>query len=463
MISSKPFFMLVREVRVLYWSCLSCVVILVVFFSYNSFPHFDIHSIQSSGKKTSTQTKPEDSSIKSGGSNEDGMFDHGSNKNETLDSERLKELKYAIILPTYSDHIPLAIEFLQSYMCLCTDHSDIDFHVVVSDSNEVTMFQDAMKKLKSCGPSFSIFPTPPMNINGPKPNINIINFFDILPPVFHSMTTGKIMGNDTSAVLKERGKYQYQTIKKMAAAAAVDLDYDYALWLDSEAIAVQPFSMRQTFDTYVKAPTIWRSQMTNDDFMRKIIGSAADVLDRSLDSFGSDFWNLESNEWIFEKAVFNDMVQYVEKVHKQDFWTAWVTHGGPFEVNLYNMHIQARKLETTDPLFTKYRIIETEREMAKFGMIDPAKAVIDAIVGHGLLEVGYKLLAVPEIGPKFSSLLNEYGERLLRFEDLDVGPPEVVDRFLLDTPIYMLCSGAPPLHSWWEKRKKIFEPEIVHE
>ncbi|KAK1484809.1 hypothetical protein CCUS01_15419 [Colletotrichum cuscutae] len=123
-----------------------------------------------------------------------------------------------------------------------------------------------------------------MNINGPKPKINIINMFDILPPVFHSMTTGKIRGNDTSALLKERGKYQYQTIKKMSAA--LELDYDYALWLDSEAIAVQPFSMRQTFDAYVKDPTIWRSRMTNDDFMRRLIGAAANVLDRSMDSFG---------------------------------------------------------------------------------------------------------------------------------------------------------------------------------
>ncbi|KAL2883857.1 hypothetical protein SGCOL_000490 [Colletotrichum sp. CLE4] len=363
MILTKPFSTSAKEARWLYLSCLSGIVILVVFFSHTLWPHFDIHDL--SGERTGT--RPEDSYSQHVASNEEEeTYYLDSEKNGTSESQKLKELRYAIILPTFSGHMALATEFLQSYMCLCTDHSEIDFHVVLSDSKEVAVFQDAIKNLKSCGPTYSIFPTPAMNINGPKPKINIINMFDILPPVFHSMTTGKITSDDTSALLNERGKYQYQTIKKMSAA--LEFDYDYALWLDSEAIAVQPFSMRQIFDAYVKDPTIWRSRMTSGDFMQGLIGAAANVLDRSMDSFGPAYWNLESVEWIFEKDMIKDLVQYVAEVHKQDFWTAWVTHGGPFEVNLLNMHIQARKLETTDPLFAKYRIIETEREMQKYGI-----------------------------------------------------------------------------------------------
>ncbi|KAJ0272203.1 hypothetical protein CBS470a_012809 [Colletotrichum nupharicola] len=151
-------------------------------------------------------------------------------------------------------------------------------------------------------------------------------------------------------------------------AAAMELKYDWALWLDSEAIAVQPFSIRQTFDSYIKNPTIFRSKMANTDFMRAIIGSSANVLNRDIESFGQKFWNLESVEWIFEKAVIDDLVQYVENTHNQDFWTVWATRGSPFEISLYNMHVQARKLETTKPMFTKYQIIETETEMERFGI-----------------------------------------------------------------------------------------------
>lgn len=71
---------------------------------------------------------------------------------------------------------------------------------------------------------------------------------------------------------------------------------------------------------------------------------------------------------MLEKEVVNDLVQSVEKAHKQDFWTVWATRGSPFEINLYNLHIQARKLESNDQLFTKYQVVETEREMDRFGM-----------------------------------------------------------------------------------------------
>ncbi|WYZ43631.1 hypothetical protein EsH8_VII_000067 [Colletotrichum jinshuiense] len=191
-------------------------------------------------------------------------------------------------------------------MCLCNDYSEIDIHVIVSDFGEAKTFEDALSSLKACERTFSIFPVPPANIKGPKPKVNIINLYDILPPVFHSITEGNITREDTSALLNERGKFQYQTIKKMAAAA--ELKYDYALWLDSEAIVVQPFSIRQTFESYVKAPTIWRSRMNSNEFMRAIMDSTASVLGRSIDSFGPAFWNLESVEWIIEKPVFNDMI-----------------------------------------------------------------------------------------------------------------------------------------------------------
>ncbi|KAF9871208.1 hypothetical protein CkaCkLH20_11377 [Colletotrichum karsti] len=337
-------------------------------------------------------------------------------------------------------------------MCPCTDYQEIDIHVIVSDSGEVELFQDALNGLKSCGKRFSIFKTPASNVNQPKPKVNIVNLFDILSPAFHALTTGNITREDTSALLRERGKYQYQTIKKMAAA--MELKYNWALWLDSEAIAVQPFSMRHTFDSYIRKPTIWRSKMTNTDFMRMNIGGAANVLNRDIESFGQRYWNLESVEWMFEKAVVDDLVKYVENEHNQDFWTTWATKGSPFEVNLYNMHVQARKLETTDALFAKYLIIETEMEMEKFGFLGRAKAIIDTMVGTGLLERGYELFQASEIVPGFSSMLQKYDQRLFRIDELDIAPPEVIDKFLLDTPIDILCSGAPPLHAWWEKRKK---------
>ncbi|KAH9234620.1 hypothetical protein K456DRAFT_1835363 [Colletotrichum gloeosporioides 23] len=369
MISTKRFSVQAREARIVYLSCLSCLVILVVFFSLNLWPQFDLGSLHFTEGHSKTQhdyQSTHDTDVTTNTTDDGDTLSLKPSHSTTAKPAGLNGLKYAIILPTYTKHIPLAIEFFQSFMCLCTDYQEIDIHVIVSDSNEVKEFQDALNGLKSCGETFSIFQTPPANINGPKPKFNIVNLFDILPPVFHTLTKGKITGADTSALISERNKYQYQTIKKMAAA--MELKYDWALWLDSEAIAVQPFSIRQTFDSYIKNPTIFRSKMANTDFMRAIIGSSANVLNRDIESFGQKFWNLESVEWIFEKAVIDDLVQYVENTHNQDFWTVWATRGSPFEISLYNMHVQARKLETTKPMFTKYQIIETETEMERFGI-----------------------------------------------------------------------------------------------
>lgn len=80
-------------------------------------------------------------------------------------------------------------------------------------------------------------------------------------------------------------------------------------------------------------------------------------------------------QWIIEKDVLQDMVRYVEAAHNRDFWSVWIENNGPFEINLYNLHILARKLETVGSLFSKYAVVETEREMIRFGIGKSSKLV----------------------------------------------------------------------------------------
>ncbi|EFQ34850.1 uncharacterized protein GLRG_09994 [Colletotrichum graminicola M1.001] len=341
-----------RDARLLYLSCLTCTVLLLGALGYSVWLHSDVYTSSLFGSAVDTLTNP------NGPSN--GASSSMQNEPD------LSGFKYSFILPTYTADIPLAIEFLQSFMCLCTDYREINIHVIVSDSSEHELFRSALDDLAPCGERFGIFPVPPGNVGGSRPNVEIVNLFDILPPVFHTLTGGNITADDTSALLRERGKFQYQTIKKLAAAAA--LDYDWALWVDSESIVVQPFSARRSFGAYARAPTVWRSRLANRDSMRAIMRGAADVLRLPEDTFGPDFWNLESQQWMVERAVLDDLVRHVEAAHGRDFWAVWAAHGGPFEVNLYNLHVHSRKLETTDPMFGKYRILETETEMEKYGV-----------------------------------------------------------------------------------------------
>lgn len=173
-------------------------------------------------------------------------------------------------------------------MCLCIDHAEVDFYAIVSDSSEKKSFQEMLDTLQPCGRTFSRWDVPPNNINGPAVKVEIVNMFDILPNFFHG---NNISLESTSYILDTYGKFVYQSIKKLASA--MHFEYDHGLWLDSEAIAVRPFRLRETFDTYIKAPTVFRSRMSNTDFMGEIMNNSAKVLGRSIDSFGSYLWTLE--------------------------------------------------------------------------------------------------------------------------------------------------------------------------
>ncbi|KAK2037745.1 hypothetical protein LZ31DRAFT_635847 [Colletotrichum somersetense] len=436
-----------REAHVLYLSCLACIVLLLGGLGYKLWLHSDTYTSSLLGSVPDRLT------------NQNGP-NNGANPSMLNESD-LSGLKYSFIMPTYTPDIPLAIEFLQSFMCLCTDYREIKIHMIVSDSYEQETLRAAIKNdLVPCGERFSIFPVPPGNVGGPRPDVDIINLFDILPPVFHSLAEskgggGKITADDTSALLKMLGKFEYQTVKKLAAALA--LDYDWALWLDSESIVVQPFSIRTMFDAYARAPTVWRSRMTNKDDMRNITRGVAGILGLPVHTFGAKYWNLESQAWMVERRVLDQLVRHVEAVHGgEEFWAVWAAHDGPFEVNLYNTFVQLRKLETADPLFGKYRIFETETVMRKYGVLDATTEKIkDLMRGTGLLERNYFLLRVPGIPPRFSSMLRDYDLHIIRLDTVEGMVPEEIDHLLLDTPIYMLCAAVPPLHKWWKERNVV--------
>lgn len=119
------------------------------------------------------------------------------------------------------------------------------------------------------------------------PDIDVVNLYDILPPQLQKLAAP----NDTSELLRISGeKYKYQGVKKLAAAAY--FDHDYALWLDSDAIVVQPFRIREVFDDFVKAPVIFTSRIAGETEMN-LFNDVLSVLGRSHDSFAPRYFNIE--------------------------------------------------------------------------------------------------------------------------------------------------------------------------
>lgn len=69
-----------------------------------------------------------------------------------------------------------------------------------------------------------------------------------------------------------------------------------------------------------------------------------------------------------ERAIVEDMFEWVERAHGRNFWDVFTSGQYAFEITLYNLHIAARKLETTYSTFSKFKILEVERELIRFGL-----------------------------------------------------------------------------------------------
>lgn len=238
----------------------------------------------------------------------------------------------------------------------------MDWHIVVSNSVEVEGLTKLLSTLEPCNQTFSRWKTPKDNVPGKNPSFNIVNLYDILPARLRTDLTPE----DTSALLKKFDKYAYQSLKKMSAAD--HFDYDFAMWLDSEAIFVAPGEIRDIFEGHMRNPIVWRSRMSFQDREKFLMSKAATTLGRSINSFGNQLWLLESLQWIIEKPIWNDMVSSIEMAHGGNFWDIWIENSYPFELLVYYLHIIARKMETVNSIFSNYRILETERELIRFGL-----------------------------------------------------------------------------------------------
>ena len=214
-----------------------------------------------------------------------------------------------------------------------------------------------------CGDHYGIYPMP---VNQTwNPQIRLLNLYDLLPPALQR----DVRPDDTNHLLEQYGKYRYQGLKKLLAAR--ELHYSVAMWMDSEAIVTQPFKLRPLFSQHLLHPIVWKSRNARTDFWVNCMNSAARILGRSLDSFGSRYNSgAENMMWFVEREIIADMFAFVEAAHGKPFLQVFLEHDDcTWETSVYHMHIQARKLETgPGSIFARYKVLESEREMVRWGL-----------------------------------------------------------------------------------------------
>ena len=297
---------------------------------------------------------------------------------DDLEQWDFSRLNYTIILPTYVNHFDVALSFIRSLRCLCADINEIEIAVILSDSTELTQFRDLLEDMESCGSRYDHFPLASEPIWNPR--IRLFNFYDFLPLELQAETKP----DDTSSLLEICGKYKYQSLKKLLSAR--DLRYDAAIWIDSEAIAVQPFSFRPIFSRQLLEPVIWHSRHSLSESQQSRMRGVARVLGRSLESFGERYWaGVENLLWYVDPAIIKDMFNWIEAAHGKPFEQVFLEEedDAPFEVTMYHMHIHGRKLETNgDSLVSRYRVLEVEREMIRWGLGESFHAIPQAVVQY---------------------------------------------------------------------------------
>lgn len=105
----KMFFVQTAQARVLYLSCLTCVIVLVVFFSYNLFPHLHLRAVHIaySRLKTASDFQAPFAPEGLGGPDADNLFlgRPGEILKPTLTPNEKGQPTYAILMPTYVRHI----------------------------------------------------------------------------------------------------------------------------------------------------------------------------------------------------------------------------------------------------------------------------------------------------------------------------------------------------------------------
>lgn len=358
-------------------------------------------------------------------------------------------LNYTLIMPTFEGHFQQALKALRSLRCLCTDINDIEIAFVLSSITEVSQFGKLIQDIKPCGDHYGMYPMP---VNQTwNPQIRLLNLYDLLPPALQK----DAKPDNTNHLLEKYGKYRYQGLKKLLAAR--ELRYNVAMWIDSEAIVTQPFEIRPLFSQHLLHPIVWRSRNAITDFWVNCMSSSARILGRSLDSFGRRYdAGAENMMWFVEREIIEDMFAFVEAAHGKPFLQVFLEQSDcTWETTVYHMHIQARKLETgPGSIFARYRVLESEREMIRWGLVPGFHYEEESVCGWG--EVLFKLIKEPGMQPLLSAFIKRYGWHFQR-NDADFLQPgqgesgnrEMIKRWIYDSPIYMFISAdLPGFHDW---------------
>ncbi|KAK0121837.1 hypothetical protein ONS95_010117 [Cadophora gregata] len=290
------------------------------------------------------------------------------------------DMNIQLIIPTFPPHFPQVLTMLHSMACLITDISSIQISLILSSTSDIVALQTLLSSPTppTCTSSYLSYNTTSSAQLTYPPNLTLYNLYDLLPPQIQTLTSP----NDTSSLVRTYGKYKYQSIKKLAAAAY--LQYDYGIWIDSEGLVVRPVEFREMVREWLggsgmgSGPVVWTEleavgSPRRNEWIVGINEGCAGVLGRTMESLGKSvsFW--QGFTWIIEKPIIMDMINRPSRLDPNiDFFTRLLNAKTDiFEIVMYKIHIAGRKKEqssSNSTLYTKYRVLDMQNTLIDFGL-----------------------------------------------------------------------------------------------
>jgi len=265
-----------------------------------------------------------------------------------------------IVTPTYSQHFKYNTLFLDSLIEHCEDKDEVIVNFIVSDFEKEsleTLLEGHRKKL----------------------NIRVVALKDLVKEIFDDYI-------DDAQLLKDIGKYNFQSLKKLVGA--YKFGTPYSLVMDAEALGIRNFKMKNLVDSYF-------SDKRNVFYTKNDYGNLADIQKKVIESgskiIGQDpsttLYFLEAYNWFLDKRILEDLFQEVYSLHDEDvLYVLTKKYEVVFDIVLYYLYIYYN-----NPKY-KYKFVCINDELHKIMGEERYKEYISQKELHTAFEFHAKIL-----------------------------------------------------------------------
>ena len=263
----------------------------------------------------------------------------------------------------------------------------------------------------------------------PELELHAHAFEDLLAAAGHA--------DDPLALLREVGKFTYQSLKKLYALR--HLAYDQALVLDSEALVVKPVRMAQVFDEYFADPYVFYSDLSTrgDAWFEGLSDAAVRSASALLRIPYPKKYFLEYYGWLYDRALIDALFEYFPEGLLAAIRSRNAEKLPVFECQLIYSVLLAQ------PGRFRYRLVSVNQMLREALGAEGYAEYMSHFVG-GAEQMGVFEMVSRRVNARLSPALERlYNERHLRFYRFDVANENVDEQraFIARTPITFLTSS----------------------